>query len=119
MVKNLTALEFMEQEARGRRVSKLAPFEEDILLLKQNGYTQEQILKYLKQNGVEAGKTTLNWFIKTRSKSEIQTKPSTRNTSAESDKGNVSIEAASKPPAQNGVSKPFDWRTPIDPNDLI
>lgn len=57
--------EFMAQNHQKKgRVSKLTPFKDDILLLKKNGYSQEQILDYLRQNGLVVGTTTLNSFIK-------------------------------------------------------
>ena len=58
-----------EQEEKGRR-SKLEPFKTDILLLKQKGFSQKQIQQFLMENGLKVGLTTINWFIKTRSKSE-------------------------------------------------
>lgn len=63
-----------EQEEKGRR-SKLEPFKTDILLLKQKGFSQKQIQQFLKENGLKVGLTTINWFIKTRSKSESLLKP--------------------------------------------
>lgn len=64
--------EFMAQNHQKKgRVSKLTPFKDDILLLKNNGYSQEQILDYLRQNGLVVGTTTLNSFIKKNNKTVI------------------------------------------------
>ena len=57
------------QEENGRR-SKLEPFKSDILLLKQKGFSQKQIQQFLKENGLEVGLTTINWFVKTRERSK-------------------------------------------------
>lgn len=46
------------------RTSKLMPFKDDILFLKQSGYSQQQILDFLSQNGLTVGMTTLNSFIR-------------------------------------------------------
>ncbi|WP_157742692.1 hypothetical protein [Neisseria weixii] len=53
------------QTGQGRQ-SKLKPFKADILLLKKNGFSQKQIQQFLAQNGVRAGLTTINWFIRSR-----------------------------------------------------
>ena len=65
--KTISAEEFMQQRQGRKRVSKLEPFKADILKLKNNGFTQEQILEFLALNHVQVGLTTLNSFIRSRS----------------------------------------------------
>ncbi len=64
--KTISAEEFMQQRQGRKRVSKLEPFKADILKLKNNGFTQEQILEFLALNHVQVGLTTLNSFIRSR-----------------------------------------------------
>lgn len=109
-----------EQEEKGRR-SKLEPFKTDILLLKQKGFSQKQIQQFLMENGLKVGLTTINWFIKTRSKSETIHKSE-----------NSKVEVQKAPQLQNHLQKnesqipsngsseipgkgKFDWQSNIDP----
>ena len=57
---------FMAGQVESGRQSKLEPFKDDILLLKMNGFSQKQIQQFLAQNGIQAGLTTINWFIRSR-----------------------------------------------------
>ena len=111
-----------EQEEKGRR-SKLEPFKTDILLLKQKGFSQKQIQQFLKENGLKVGLTTINWFIKTRSKSESLIKP--ENSKVEVQKAPKLQTHFQKNESQN-TNKPangspttgegkFDWQGEIDP----
>ena len=59
----VSAVEFMEQETSAGRVSKLEPFKDDIILLRNNGYTQKQIVVFLAMNGVEVSQKTVSLFI--------------------------------------------------------
>lgn len=59
----VSAVEFMEQESGAGRVSKLEPFKDDILLLRNNGYTQKQIVVFLAMNGVEVSQKTVSLFL--------------------------------------------------------
>ncbi|OFO29645.1 hypothetical protein HMPREF3050_09145 [Neisseria sp. HMSC065D04] len=109
-----------EQEEKGRR-SKLEPFKTDILLLKQKGFSQKQIQQFLMENGLKVGLTTINWFIKTRSKLETIHKPV-----------NSKVEVQKAPQLQNHLQKnesqipangssetagkgKFNWQSNIDP----
>ena len=56
----------MAGQVESGRQSKLEPFKDDILLLKKNGFSQKQIQQFLAQNGIQAGLTTINWFIRSR-----------------------------------------------------
>ena len=59
----VSAVEFMEQETGAGRVSKLEPFKADIILLRNNGYTQKQIVVFLAMNGVEVSQKTVSLFL--------------------------------------------------------
>lgn len=65
-MKKISAAEFMATHKQAGKNSKLEPYRDDILLLKKEGYTQQQIMDFLKLNGVSVGMTTLNWFIRSR-----------------------------------------------------
>ncbi|OSI07428.1 Uncharacterised protein [Neisseria animaloris] len=66
----ISAAEFIQAHQKKGRCSKLEPYREDILLLKSQGYTQQQILDFLKMNDVTVGMTTLNWFIRSRTETD-------------------------------------------------
>lgn len=66
VMKKISAAEFMATHKQAGKNSKLEPYRDDILLLKKEGYTQQQIMDFLKLNGVSVGMTTLNWFIRSR-----------------------------------------------------
>lgn len=73
--------EFMRQEAGAGKKSRLDPYEHEILTLKSNGYSYEQIIKFLSQNDIEISKTALHHFVKSRNAdkpaavSEIRNQP--------------------------------------------
>ena len=70
MDRKITLEAFMAQQPSHTRVSKLEPWREDILTLKNNGYTQKQILEYLDLNGIKVSQTALNSFIKIRQREQ-------------------------------------------------
>lgn len=70
----VSAVEFMEQETGAGRVSKLEPFKDDILLLRNNGYTQKQIVVFLAMNGVEVSQKTVSLFLAKRDREGHQPK---------------------------------------------
>ncbi|HEZ7194305.1 hypothetical protein [Kingella negevensis] len=127
MEKKITATEFMQQNTIPKR-SKLTPFQDDILLLKQNGYTDSQVLEFLAMNGVRVAQSTLNEFIKRK----------TRNQTVQPAKNNVSHTQITPPPPTNteipqnqaenapvrrGLRKPtptrkFNWDERPDPETL-
>lgn len=82
MDKKITLEAFMAQQPSHAKVSKLEPWREDILTLKNNGYTQKQILEYLDLNGIKVSQTTLNSFIKVRQR-EQQTAATTKRADAQ------------------------------------
>lgn len=115
------------QEENGRR-SKLEPFKSDILLLKQKGFSQKQIQQFLKENGLEVGLTTINWFVKTRSRTEQSNQPEKSKTEAQ--KPSPSLNHLKKNERQktenpdqtssgkSGEDK-FNWQNQINPNEYI
>jgi hypothetical protein len=116
-----------EQEENGRR-SKLEPFKSDILLLKQKGFSQKQIQQFLKENGLEVGLTTINWFVKTRSRTGQSNQP--ENSKTEAQKPSSSLNHLQKnerqktenpeqsSPGKSGEDK-FDWQNQINPSEYI
>lgn len=95
------------------RVSKLMPFKDDILFLKQNGYSQQQILDFLSQNGLTVGMTTLNFFIRKHNgtSSNVRTaapKPKQPET-APASQDNTAASPTPKKQTQKGIKK-FDWK---------
>lgn len=63
MKKVISVTEFMQQNTACER-SVLAPFSDDIVLLKDSGYTDKQVLLFLEMNGVKVAQSTLSQFIK-------------------------------------------------------
>ena len=115
------------QEENGRR-SKLEPFKSDILLLKQKGFSQKQIQQFLKENGLEVGLTTINWFVKTRSRTEQSNQPENSKTEAQkpsSSRNHVQKNERQKTenPDQSSSEKSgedkFNWQNQINPKEYI
>ena len=113
------------QEENGRR-SKLEPFKSDILLLKQKGFSQKQIQQFLKENGLEVGLTTINWFVKTRSRTEQSNQPEKSKTEAQkpsSSLNHLKINERQKTENSDQTSsgKPgeFNWQNQINPDEYI
>ncbi|OFT18459.1 hypothetical protein HMPREF3066_11025 [Neisseria sp. HMSC03D10] len=116
-----------EQEENGRR-SKLEPFKSDILLLKQKGFSQKQIQQFLKENGLEVGLTTINWFVKTRSQTEQSNQPENSKTEAQKPSSSrnhfqknerqKTENSEQSSPGKPGEGK-FDWQNQINPNEYI
>ena len=115
------------QEENGRR-SKLEPFKSDILLLKQKGFSQKQIQQFLKENGLEVGLTTINWFVKTRSRTEQSNQPENSKTEAQkpsSSRNHVQKNERQKTenPDQSSSGKSgedkFNWQNQINPKEYI
>lgn len=116
-----------EQEENGRR-SKLEPFKSDILLLKQKGFSQKQIQQFLKENGLEVGLTTINWFVKTRLRTEQSNQPEKSKT--ETQKPSLSLNHLKKNERQktenpdqtssgkSGEDK-FNWQNQINASEYI
>lgn len=115
------------QEENGRR-SKLEPFKSDILLLKQKGFSQKQIQQFLKENGLEVGLTTINWFVKTRSRTEQSNQPEKSKTEAQKPspslnhlKNNERQKTENPDQTSSGKSgeDKFNWQNQINPKEYI
>lgn len=113
------------QEENGRR-SKLEPFKSDILLLKQKGFSQKQIQQFLKENGLEVGLTTINWFVKTRSRTEQINQPEKSKTEAQKPssslnhlKKNERQRTENPDQTSSGKSGEFNWQNQINPKEYI
>jgi hypothetical protein len=116
-----------EQEEKGRR-SKLEPFKSDILLLKQKGFSQKQIQQFLKENGLEVGLTTINWFVKTRLRTEQSNQPENSKTEAQKPSSSLNHlkeneRQKTENPDQSSSGKSgehkFDWQNQINPKEYI
>ena len=116
-----------EQEENGRR-SKLEPFKSDILLLKQKGFSQKQIQQFLKENGLEVGLTTINWFVKTRSRTEQSNQPENSKTEAQKPSSSLNHlkeneRQKTENPDQSSSGKSgedkFNWQNQINPKEYI
>lgn len=66
MDKKITVDEFMTQRKAAAKSSRLDPWADDIFTLKDNGYTQKQILEFLEANGIKVSQMTLSVFIRSR-----------------------------------------------------
>lgn len=115
------------QEENGRR-SKLEPFKSDILLLKQKGFSQKQIQQFLKENGLEVGLTTINWFVKTRLRTEQSNQPENSKTEAQKPSSSLNHlkeneRQKTENPDQSSSGKSgehkFDWQNQINPKEYI
>lgn len=116
-----------EQEENGRR-SKLEPFKSDILLLKQKGFSQKQIQQFLKENGLEVGLTTINWFVKTRLRTEQSNQPENSKTEAQKPSSSLNHlkeneHQKTENPDQSSSGKSgedkFNWQNQINPKEYI
>lgn len=58
---------FMEREQPKHSRSMLAPFSSEIHTLKKGGYTIDQIVSFLAENGVTASPTTVRNFLRSQS----------------------------------------------------
>ncbi len=66
MDKKIKVDEFMAQRKAAAKSSRLDPWADDIFTLKDNGYTQKQILEFLEANGIKVSQMTLSVFIRSR-----------------------------------------------------
>lgn len=122
---SISVEEFMNKQQEQGRSSKLEPFREDILALKQKGFSQKQIQQFLAQNNIQAGLTTINWFIRTRCKNKPETVRPKLNELSEkpkADDGNNAIKSEkTKPEAGNNPPKSdkFNWQTKVEDSDIF
>jgi len=66
--------EFMKMNAaeKSSRFSQLTPFREDILKLKNEGFTERKILEFLALNNVVVNQSTLHRFVKRQTENKPQ-----------------------------------------------
>ena len=102
--------EFMATEKPKRR-SKLEPFKKDILTLKNEGYSEASIIKYLAMNGVTVSQRAVNKFVHRNKDAQIETitKVETSKKKLEEKKTKTSTTTPRK----------FDWQSPVDKSDII
>ncbi len=63
--KDLT--QFISHNKPSARVSRLEPFKDEIFYLKDNGYSEKDILKFLADfKNISVSQPSLNWFIRSR-----------------------------------------------------
>ncbi len=109
--------QFMKNNRPSGKKTKLEPFLQEIATLKNNGYSEQDILRFLAEmKNLKTSQQSLNRFIRTR----IQNRPPapiTPDSEAATDRGNPSGNDTGQP-AQPIVSHPFKWQTPIDPKKV-
>ena len=115
------------QTEQGRQ-SKLEPFKADILLLKKNGFSQKQIQQFLAQNGVRAGLTTINWFIRSRGQETVSAAVKVSKKSDDVNQLTIGSKTVPDPKQQSNDSeqsqlsypRKFSWTdTPPDDDELF
>lgn len=106
----ITLKEFMATEKPKRR-SKLEPFKNDIFTLRNEGYSEVSIVKYLAMNGVSISQRGLNLFIQnnTDTKTALNAEPIKKK--YEEKKLNT-VSSGAEP-------RKFDWQTPVDESEMI
>ncbi|ASK27438.1 hypothetical protein BG910_06510 [Neisseria chenwenguii] len=119
---------FMAGQTEQGRQSKLEPFKADILLLKKNGFSQKQIQQFLAQNGVRAGLTTINWFIRSRGQETVSAAVKVSKKSDDVNQLTIKPKPVAEPEQQPNdseqppLSQPrkFSWTaTPPDDDELF
>lgn len=110
---------FMKREQEKGRSSKLEPFKKDILALKQNGFSQKQIQQFLAENGLTVGLTTINWFLRTRSKSTDFSVTKSQEYSETVNKLNreAVVPSTHKPPTKKKGN--FNWQEEIPESEMF
>lgn len=111
--------EFMKNNKPDGRASKLEPFKQEIMVLKQEGYTEKTILKFLAEvKKVTVSQPALNKFIRKSSSGIVKD-----NNVIVQNKQDVKAEASRIKKNDNGAEiKPsgaFDWQAPVDPEQYI
>lgn len=104
--------DFMASE-KPKRKSKLDPFKKDILTLKNEGYSEASIVKYLAMNGVSVTQRAVNKFIHANSDYNVESVPVEEPVKKHHEEKKVSKSASVSTPRK------FDWQTPVDEKDII
>ena len=111
-----------------RKRSVLEPYKDEILKMKQLGFTEKLILQFLfEKKKVTVSQQALNRFIRTRLKISdsvaIKVLRTSDNINQLTSKQMTVSEAETQSvvPAQSLESQPkkFDWQTPIDPEEMF
>ena len=108
--------EFEKQFQPSQRQSKLEPFKDQILSLKEKKYSNLLICEWLKSNGVEVSQEAVRKFIKSRTKQDTpEPKQET--------KAPAPIKSGTKPeqsaPPEIPTPPRFRHKTKLDEKDLF
>lgn len=111
--------DFVREQGTSLKVrrSVLEPFKEEILALKNLGYSETAILKFLAdKKQIKVAQQTLNRFIRSRQNHPTSVAP--KSVPAEQTSISAKIPPPSNTAAPSSAAK-FDWQQPIDVNELI
>lgn len=103
----ISAQEFAQANPKRNRVSKLDPFLKDILYLREEGYTYQQITHFLNLNGIHISLTALRSFIKNRT-----------HTQTANNKTNQTDNITTHTQIANKLANKFDWQKEINVEEL-
>lgn len=112
----------MNREKESGRASKLEPFKEDILTLKQNGFSQKQIQRFLAENNLSVGLTTINWFIRTRMNSPHLGVVHNESVNIENEMTSNPISQSTNDGGVTNLTIPkgkFNWQTEIPDSEMF
>lgn len=114
--------EFMKRQQTKKTRTVLAPFLDDILTLKKEGYTEAVILKYLAENGVTTSQQNLNRVIRRQMKLRAAAEDESA-TKAELVSQAAKIPQTSKPAvppssADNAEKGKFKWPPEINKEEI-
>lgn len=112
-IQDQSLLKFLEKNKPDGRRNKLMPFKEHILFLKQQGYSDSSIARFLKEEkGVQTTQQSVNNFINKNQKVEYkeetlvsQTQQSTRNTAQS---GQIQKNISTVKPLKAGNDRNFE-----------
>lgn len=76
--------DFTKRVQPGKKISKLTPFTQQILSLKNKNYTDQQIKDWLLENSVEISRESVRKFIKSRQKTTPTKAPTSTQTQEQS-----------------------------------
>ena len=97
----MTADEFMKNHQVAKRSSKIEPFLDEIIKLRQNGISYSAILKFLSLNGVEVTMATLSVYMRRHAPPELV--PPAKNQPAKASPKSI---AATQPEQSSAVPSP-------------
>lgn len=121
-MKKIPLNEFMKRQQTKKTRTVLAPFLDDILTLKKEGYTEAVILKYLAENGVTTSQQNLNRFIRRQMKLRAAAEDGSA-TKAEPVSQAAKIPQTSKPTmppssSDNAEKGKFKWPPEINKEEI-